>query len=75
MRLRSSSCSVRNLCRSSIAENSSSASGLTRPSIDERPLGAAQPLDLLLAHERHRLRRLLALGHLARLNGTSVVGP
>ena len=29
---RSSSCSVRNLCRSSIAENSSSASGLTRPS-------------------------------------------
>ena len=32
MRRRSSSCSVRNLCRSSSAENSSSASGLTRPS-------------------------------------------
>ena len=30
---RSSSCSVRNLCRSSIAENSSSASGFTLPSM------------------------------------------
>ena len=65
MALRSSSCSVRNLCRSSIAENSSSASGLTRPSMRQRPLGGAQPLLLLLADVRHRLGRLLALGHLA----------
>ena len=44
--LRSSSCSVRNWCRSSSAANSSSASGLTRPSSGERPLGrraAASP--------------------------------
>ena len=66
MRLRSSSCSVRNLCRSSIAENSSSASGLTLPSIESDALGRAQPLGLLLADERGRLGHASsALGHLA----------
>ena len=42
---------MRNLCRSSSAANSSSASGLTRPSSAERALGRAQPL-LLLARAR-----------------------
>ena len=55
--LRSSSCSVRNLCRSSSAENSSSASGLIRPSGAELALRRAQPLLLGLAHERHRSAR------------------
>ena len=41
MRRRSSSCSVRNWWRSSRAENSSSASGFTRPSCGERTLGGA----------------------------------
>ena len=52
--MRSASCSVRNWWRSSSAANSSSASGLTRPSSGERALGGAQPLLLLLADVRDR---------------------
>ena len=40
----------------------------------QRALGGAQPLDLLLAHERRGLGRLLALGHLAG-ERDGVVGP
>ena len=47
--LRSSSCSVRNWWRSSSAENSSSASGLTLPSSASARSAAAQPLCLLVA--------------------------
>ena len=52
---RSSSCSERNRCRSSIASNSSSASGLTRPSSAELALGGPQPLLLLLSDVGHRV--------------------
>ena len=64
---RSSSCSERNWCRSSSAVNSSSASGLTLPSIAIDRSAAAQPLGLLLAvvraparaaRRRRRPRRL-----------------
>ena len=65
MRLRSSSCSVRNLCRSSIAENSSSASGFTRPSIDRARSAARSRLACSSRTNGVGLRRLLALGHLS----------
>ena len=62
--LRSSSCSVRNRCRSSSALNSSSASGLTVPSIASSRSAVRSRFCLLLADERRRLgsrvRRLAA---------------
>ena len=64
MRLRSSSCSVRNLCRSSMAENSSSASGLTRPSMDSDRSAVRSRLTCSSRTNGVRLRRLLAVGHL-----------
>ena len=79
--LRSSSCSVRNLCRSSIAENSSSASGLTLPSIASARSAVRSRFCLLLADVRHGLglggvglSSACASGSL-RSNGTSWSGP
>ncbi len=65
---------MRNLCRSSIAENSSSASGLTRPSMDRARSARPQPLLLLLPDERDRFGRLLAVLDLATKKRHQLVG-
>ena len=77
--LRSSSCSVRNLCRSSIARELLERQRVDPAEHRQRALGGAQPLLLLLADERHRVRQLgRPLGprrHRSRPDGTSWSGP
>ena len=74
MRLRSSSCSVRNLCRSSIAENSSSASGFTRPSID-RARSAARSRFSCSSRTNGVGSGGSSPSGTSPVNGTSVAGP
>ena len=73
MALRSSSCSVRNLCRSSSAENSSSASGLTLPSIASARSAVRSRLVCSSRSYGAGSGARLALGHLAG-EGHELVG-
>ena len=80
MALRSSSCSVRNLCRSSSAENSSSASGFTLPSRARARSAARSRFSCSLAVVRARRARppRALCGPVVRLGidgGTSWSGP